>query len=98
MIAVAVNLWVLRSERLVVTAVNDQSVHRLLVEWAREHWANSVVPFDGWFPRLSAGLAEFHHYQVLPHILTGAIATAVGGWPSVGSGTVPVRVYCPRLA
>jgi hypothetical protein len=98
-IAVATNLWVLRSERLVVTAVNDQSVHRLLIEWARENWANGVVPFDGWFPRLSAGLAEFHHYQVLPHILTGAIASAVGtdhaiAWTNyLGLALWPVCIY-----
>ncbi|MEI6571499.1 MAG: hypothetical protein WCO36_08730, partial [Actinomycetes bacterium] len=51
-LAVLINLWVLRSERLVVTAVNDQSVHRLFVEWARSHWMTGSIPFDGWFPNL----------------------------------------------
>ena len=98
-IAVLVNLWVLRSERLVVTAVNDQSVHRLLIEWARANWANGHVPFDGWFPRLSAGLPEFHHYQVLPHIITGLFATAVGtnhaiAWTNyLGMALWPVCIY-----
>jgi len=98
-LTVAVNLWVLRSERLVVTAVNDQSVHRLLIEWARANWANGVVPFDGWFPRLSAGLPEFHHYQVLPHILTGLVATVVGtdhavAWTNyLGMALWPVCIY-----
>lgn len=98
-VTVLVNLWVLRSERLVVTAVNDQSVHRLLIEWARANWAQGVVPFDGWFPRLSAGLPEFHHYQVLPHILTGLVATAVGtdhavAWTNyLGMALWPVCIY-----
>lgn len=98
-VTVLVNLWVLRSERLVVTAVNDQSVHRLLIEWARANWANGVVPFDGWFPRLSAGLSEFHHYQVLPHILTGLVATVVGtdhavAWTNyLGMALWPVCIY-----
>lgn len=98
-LAVIANLWVLRSERLVVTAVNDQSVHRLLIEWARANWANGNVPFDGWFPRLSAGLPEFHHYQVLPHIVTGLFATAVGtnhaiAWTNyLGMALWPVCIY-----
>ena len=98
-IAVLVSLWVLRSERLVVTAVNDQSVHRLLIEWARANWANGHVPFDGWFPRLSAGLPEFHHYQVLPHIITGLVATAVGtdhaiAWTNyLGMALWPICIY-----
>jgi hypothetical protein len=98
-VTVLVNLWVLRSERLVVTAVNDQSVHRLLIEWARANWAQGVVPFDGWFPRLSAGLPEFHHYQVLPHILTGLVATVVGpdhavAWTNyLGMALWPVCIY-----
>lgn len=98
-IAVLANLWVLRSERLVVTAVNDQSVHRLLIDWARANWASGHVPFDGWFPRLSAGLPEFHHYQVLPHIVTGLFATAVGtnhaiAWTNyLGMALWPVCIY-----
>ena len=77
-LVVGINLWVLRAERLSVTAVNDQGVHRLLIDWARASWADGHVPLDGWFPRLSAGLPEFRYYQVLPHILTGAAATAIG--------------------
>lgn len=98
-LAVVINLWVLRSERLVVTAVNDQSVHRLFVEWARSHWMNASIPFDGWFPNLSLGYAAFHHYQVLPHIITGAIATVIGtnramAWTNyLGMALWPICIY-----
>ena len=98
-LAVLINLWVLRSERLVVTAVNDQSVHRLFVEWARSHWMNGSIPFDGWFPNLSLGYAAFHHYQVLPHIITGAVATVIGtneamAWTNyLGMALWPICIY-----
>ena len=98
-LAVLINLWVLRSERLVVTAVNDQSVHRLFVEWARSHWMSGSVPFDGWFPNLSLGYAAFHHYQVLPHIITGAVATVIGtnkamAWTNyLGMALWPICIY-----
>ena len=98
-LAVVINLWVLRSERLLVTAVNDQSVHRLFVEWARSQWMNGSIPFDGWFPNLSLGYAAFHHYQVLPHIITGAIATVIGtsramAWTNyLGMALWPICIY-----
>lgn len=98
-LAVLINLWVLRSERLVVTAVNDQSVHRLFVEWARSHWMTGSIPFDGWFPNLSLGYAAFHHYQVLPHIITGAVATVIGtneamAWTNyLGMALWPICIY-----
>jgi len=40
--------------------------------------AGGHLPPDGWDPDLELGSSRFHHYQSLPHILTGYVATVIG--------------------
>jgi hypothetical protein len=77
-IAVGFNLYVLRGELQRVTDLNDTSVHISMVRWAEHRLSSGSLVFDGWYPRLALGFPQFHHYQSLPHILGGAIATVVG--------------------
>src|SRR6476660_826512 len=77
-IAIAFNLFVFRAEVRSVFAPNDTSVHISMVRWAENRLANGHLVFDGWYPRVSFGLAQFHHYQSLAPILGGAIALVFG--------------------
>ena len=77
-IAVLFNLVVLRSEVSPVAPPNDTSVHVSLVRFAEQRIHDGKDVFDGWYPRLSMGLPEFHHYQTLAPIIGGAIATQLG--------------------
>jgi hypothetical protein len=70
-----VTLW---PERTDVWYLNDASVHRSMVRWAADRIREGHLPFDGWYPYLSLGASRFHHYQSLPHILTGAISIPLG--------------------
>lgn len=72
-VAVAFNLWTLRAEVLPVQNLNDSSVHLAMVRWARDRVETGHLPLDGWFPYLSLGSSRFHHYQSLPHVLTGSL-------------------------
>jgi hypothetical protein len=76
--AVAFNLWALRAEVRDVWSLNDASIHASMVRWAAQRITMGHLPFDGWFPYLSLGASRFHHYQSLPHILTGALSTITG--------------------
>ena len=77
-IAVGFNLYVLRAELARVADLNDTGVHISMVRWAQHRLSSGSLVFDGWYPRLALGLPQFHHYQSLPHILGGAVATVVG--------------------
>jgi hypothetical protein len=77
-IAVLFNLFVMRAEVRPVAPPNDTSVHVSLVRFAEQRIQDGRMVFDGWYPRLSMGLPIFHHYQPLPAIIGGAIATQVG--------------------
>ncbi len=77
-IAVGFNLYVLRGELKTVANLNDTGVHISMVRWAEQRFSSGSLVFDGWYPRLALGLPQFHHYQSLPHIIGGAIATLVG--------------------
>jgi hypothetical protein len=77
-IAVAFNLVVFRAELRSVAPPNDTSVHISLVRWAENRLAHGQLVFDGWYPRLSFGVAQFHHYQSLAPILGGALALVIG--------------------
>ncbi|MDQ1447753.1 MAG: hypothetical protein QOC79_724, partial [Actinomycetota bacterium] len=77
-IAVLFNLFVMRAEVRPVAPPNDTSVHVSLVRFAEQRIQDGRMVFDGWYPRLSMGLPIFHHYQPLPAIISGAIATQVG--------------------
>src|SRR5258706_7772388 len=77
-IAVLFNLFILRAEVRPVAPPNDTSVHVSLVRYAEQQIKDGHLVFDGWYPRLSMGLPIFHHYQPLPAIVGGAIATQFG--------------------
>jgi hypothetical protein len=98
-VAVAFNLWVLRAEVLPALNLNDSAVHLSMVRWAIDRMSGGHLPFDGWYPYLGLGSGLFHHYQSLPHILTGAMGLAVGpdraffGALYVLVATWPISVY-----
>ncbi len=77
-LAVAFGLWSLRSELVDVWSLNDASIHASMVRWAAARVRAGHLPFDGWYPYLSLGSSRFHHYQSLPHILTGAVSVVTG--------------------
>jgi hypothetical protein len=81
--AIGYNLVTLRTEVRKVAQLNDTGVHVSMVRWAEERIRQGHLPFDGWFPRLSLGLSQFHHYQSLPHILAGVLALVFGAQPTV---------------
>ena len=58
--------------------LNDASVHRSMIAWASDRVEDGHLPLDGWYPDLALGSSRFHHYQSLPHVLTGFLALAVG--------------------
>src|SRR5580765_2263703 len=98
-VAVAFNLWTLRAEFLNVWYLNDAGIHQSMVRWAALRMREGHLPFDGWYPYLSLGASRFHHYQSLPHILTGAISTIAGPGTFRWSlylllCTWPIAVYC----
>ncbi len=77
-IAIAFNLVVFRAELRSVYAPNDTGAHISMVRWAENRLAHGQVVFDGWYPRLSFGVAQFHRYQSLAPILGGVLALAIG--------------------
>jgi hypothetical protein len=72
------SLWVLRAEAIPVRYPNDAAVHRSMVAWAADRWEDGHLPLDGWYPDLALGSSRFHHYQSLPHVLTGLLAVPLG--------------------
>ena len=76
--AVLFGLVVLWPEHRDVWYLNDASVHRSMTQWAADRIREGHLPFDGWYPYLSLGASRFHHYQSLPHILTGALSVVLG--------------------
>jgi hypothetical protein len=72
------NLWYLRAERDPVADLNDGTFHAAYVRWAADRISQGHSPFDGLFTPLGLGFPIFHHYQVLPHILSGAAGTVIG--------------------
>ncbi len=71
-------LAILRGETAKAVNLNDSSFHLQMVRWAGGQIREGRVPFDGWYPYLTAGSSFFHHYQSLPHTLTAAIARFSG--------------------
>ncbi|HEX6332555.1 MAG TPA: hypothetical protein VF129_14900 [Actinomycetota bacterium] len=77
-LTVVFNLWVLRAEVSPVPNLNDGTVHRSMIGWAEERWRGGHLPLDGWYPELGLGSSRFHHYQSLPHVVTGLLAIPLG--------------------
>ena len=77
-LTVLFNLWVLRAEATPVQNLNDGAIHRSMIGWAEGRWSGGHLPLDGWYPNISLGSSRFHHYQSLPHVLTGLVATVTG--------------------
>jgi hypothetical protein len=77
-IAVAFGLWTLRAEVVDVAYPNDAAIHESMVRWAADRIRDGHLPLDGWYPALSLGASRFHHYQSLPHILTGGLSVVFG--------------------
>ncbi len=69
---------VLRGETKPADNLNDSAFHLQMVRWADGQIGEGRVPLDGWYPYLSLGSAQFHHYQSLPHTLTAYAARATG--------------------
>ena len=98
-IVVLFNLVVLRAEARPVQNLNDASVHRSMIAWASDRIEEGHLPLDGWYPDLTLGSSRFHHYQSLPHVLTGLLALAIGSeralsWTMyLGIALWPIAVY-----
>jgi Family of unknown function (DUF6541) len=98
-IVVLFNLVVLRAEARPVQNLNDASVHRSMIAWASDRIEQGHLPLDGWYPDLTLGSSRFHHYQSLPHVLTGLLALAIGSeralsWTMyLGMALWPIAVY-----
>ena len=75
---VAVNAWVLRPETVPVHQLNDSVMHESMVRWARHEIDAGKTPLDGWYPYLSLGSPQFHHYPTLSHVVAGYGSKAVG--------------------
>ena len=76
-VPVLFNLWTLRGEASPVQNLNDATMHLSMVRWAMHRIEAGHLPFDGWYPYLGQGFPQFHQYQSLPHIVTGAVATVI---------------------
>jgi hypothetical protein len=97
------NLLVLNAEATPVHDLNDSSYHFAMLRWARTKIDQGKLPLDGWYPNLGLGLAQFHHYQSLPHVV-GAYLSIIFGealtfyWVLyLGLSLWPISVYlCAR--
>ena len=69
-------LVILRGETSPAPNLNDSAFHLQMVRWADGQIREGRVPLDGWYPYLSLGSSQFHHYQSLPHTLTAYAARA----------------------
>lgn len=72
------NLWILRAEATPVHDLNDSSYHFAMLRWARAKIDQGQLPLDGWYPDLGLGLAQFHHYQSYPHVVSAYLSLLVG--------------------
>ena len=80
--ACLVNLVVLRGETRSAPNLNDSALHLQMVRWAAQHLDEGRIALDGWFPFLSLGSSQFHHYQSLPHTLTALVAQLLRADPT----------------
>jgi Gpi18-like mannosyltransferase len=95
-------LVILRGETDPAPNLNDSAFHLQMVRWADDQIGEGRVPLDGWYPYLSLGSAQFHHYQSLPHTITAYAARATGAsdehtywWVQyLFLALWPISVYC----
>ena len=76
--AIGFNLFVLNAEISPAVPPNDNNLHLAMVRWARGQIDAGNIPLDGWYPYLSLGLAQFRHYQVMPHIVAAYVSLLFG--------------------
>lgn len=76
--AVALGLWVFRAQANPPVDLNDSGLHLSMTDWLSGRVGDRHNPFDGWYPYLGLGFPQTHHYQSLPHVLTGIAGLAVG--------------------
>ncbi len=78
-VACVFGLVTMSGELTIVQPVNDEALHFEMVRWATQqiHEGN-LLPFDGWFPYLALGNAQFSHYQSLPHLITAYMSLVFG--------------------
>ncbi len=76
-LAIGFGLVTLRAELTPARYLNDEALHSSMVRWATHRIDSGHVPLDGWYPNFNLGLPQFHHYQSLPHIITGYVGTLV---------------------
>jgi hypothetical protein len=77
--ACAFGLATLAGELAVVQPVNDETFHYEMVRWAVQQIQHgNALPLDGWFPYLNLGVAQFSHYQSLPHLVTAYFSLIFG--------------------
>lgn len=103
-LACGVNLWALNGEATPVHDLNDSAYHFAMLRWARAKIDQGKLPLDGWYPNLGLGLAQFHHYQSLPHVI-GAYVSVVAGEATTFYWSLylllalwPISIYiCARL-
>jgi hypothetical protein len=69
---------VFRAQASPPTDLNDSGLHLAMTKWASARLGDGHNPFDGWFPYLGLGFPQTHHYQSLPHVLTGAVGIVLG--------------------
>lgn len=94
-IAVGFNLFVFRAEVRLVRAPNDTGAHISMVRWAENRLRHGHLVFDGWFPRVSFGVAQFHRYQSLAPIVGGAIALLAGAARTVAWSNYLLLCFWP---
>jgi hypothetical protein len=93
------NLLVLRGEQLPVQNLNDTSKHLALTRLAEDRISQGHLPFDSWWPEVSLGWPEPHHYQSFPHAIGGVISLVFGAQTTVqwilylGLALWPLAVY-----
>jgi hypothetical protein len=71
------NACSLVAELLPVSYLNDASFQEAYVRWAAGRIRAGETPFDGLFAPLGLGFPIFHHYQVLPHLISGLIGAVL---------------------
>ncbi len=70
-----------------------------MVDFARQRLESGHLPLGSWFPYLQLGAAQFQHYQSLPYVIGGALASIFGTATIVqwtlylGLATWPISVY-----